>query len=101
MSVTVPREAAPSIHIERARFAFAGRRLFDDLSLNLPAGRTTCLLGPSGVGKTSLLRLIAGLLPPEPPTRINAADGKPLTGRVAWMAQTDLLCRGSTRWATS
>jgi putative hydroxymethylpyrimidine transport system ATP-binding protein len=91
MSVSVPRDAAPSIHIERARFAFAGRRLFDDLSLDLPAGRTTCLLGPSGVGKTSLLRLIAGLLPPEPPTRIAAADGRPLAGRVAWMAQTDLL----------
>jgi len=91
MSVSVPPVAAPAIHIERARFAFAGRRLFDDLSIDLPAGRTTCLLGPSGVGKTSLLRLIAGLLPPEPPTRIAAGDGKPLAGRVAWMAQTDLL----------
>jgi len=91
MSVSVPQAAAPAIHIERARFAFAGRRLFDDLSLELPAGRTSCLLGPSGVGKTSLLRLIAGLLPPEPPTRIRAEDGLPLPGRVAWMAQTDLL----------
>lgn len=91
MSVSVPPGAAPSIRIERARFAFGGRPLFDDLSLELPAGRTTCLLGPSGVGKTSLLRLIAGLLPPEPPTRIAADDGKPLAGRIAWMAQTDLL----------
>lgn len=91
MSVSVPHQAAPAIHIERARFAFARQRLFDDLSLDLPGGRTTCLLGPSGVGKTSLLRLVAGLLPPEPPTRIRAADGRPLTGRVAWMAQTDLL----------
>jgi putative hydroxymethylpyrimidine transport system ATP-binding protein len=91
MSVSVPREAAPAIHIERARFAFAGRPLFDDLSLDLPAGRTTCLLGPSGVGKTSLLRLIAGLLPPEAPTRIAAGDGRSLAGRIAWMAQTDLL----------
>jgi putative hydroxymethylpyrimidine transport system ATP-binding protein len=91
MSVSVPPGAAPAIHIERARFAFAGRRLFDDLSLDLPAGRTTCLLGPSGVGKTSLLRLIAGLLPTDAPTRIAADDGKTLAGRVAWMAQTDLL----------
>jgi len=91
MSVSVPQQAAPAIHIERARFAFAGRPLFDELSLELPAGRTTCLLGPSGVGKTSLLRLIAGLLPPDEPTRISTADGRPLAGRVAWMAQTDLL----------
>lgn len=91
MSLSVPHQAAPAIHIESARFAFAGRKLFDDLSLDLPAGRTTCLLGPSGVGKTSLLRLIAGLLPPEAPTRIAADDSRPLAGRVAWMAQTDLL----------
>ncbi len=91
MSVSVPQAAAPAIHIGHARFAFGGRRLFDDLSLELPAGRTTCLLGPSGVGKTSLLRLIAGLLPPEPSTQIHAQDGRPLAGRVAWMAQTDLL----------
>ncbi len=91
MSVSVPQASAPAIHIEHARFAFAGRRLFDDLSLDLPAGRTTCLLGPSGVGKTSLLRLIAGLLPPEPPTQIRAEDGHTLVGRIAWMAQTDLL----------
>lgn len=91
MSASVPPAAAPAIQIERARFAFAGRRLFDQLSLELPAGHTTCLLGPSGVGKTSLLRLIAGLLPPESPTEIRAGDGRTLAGRIAWMAQTDLL----------
>jgi putative hydroxymethylpyrimidine transport system ATP-binding protein len=53
----------------------------------LPGGSWTCLLGPSGVGKTSLLRLIAGL---EQGARVTA-DGKGLQGQVALMAQQDLL----------
>ncbi|NYZ12057.1 ABC transporter ATP-binding protein [Azospirillum sp. RWY-5-1] len=65
--------------------------LFENLSLELPAGTVTALLGPSGVGKTTLLRMLAGLAVPEPPTRLTAHDGRPLAGRVAYMAQQDLL----------
>jgi putative hydroxymethylpyrimidine transport system ATP-binding protein len=52
----------------------------DCLTLDFPGGLTTCLLGRSGVGKTSLLRWLAGLLPGTRPV-----------GRVAYMAQQDLL----------
>ncbi|KJB95194.1 ABC transporter [Skermanella aerolata KACC 11604] len=65
--------------------------MFDGLDFSLQGGRWTCLLGPSGVGKTTLLRLIAGLAAPEPPTEVTAEDGGPLAGRVAYMAQQDLL----------
>lgn len=70
----------------------AGAPLFGPLALRLAAGEWTCLLGPSGVGKSTVLRLIAGL-----PTgagftgAIVAEDGAPLGGRVAYMAQSDLL----------
>lgn len=83
--------AAPAIRLHGARVLFEGTALFDGLTLDLPAGRTTCLLGPSGVGKTSLLRVIAGLLAPEPGATLTASDGRALAGRVAYMAQTDLL----------
>lgn len=86
-----PGGGAPSVHLRNARVLFEGTALFDGLSLDLPAGRTTCLLGPSGVGKTSLLRLVAGLLEPEPATAPTASDGASLAGRIAYMAQTDLL----------
>jgi putative hydroxymethylpyrimidine transport system ATP-binding protein len=83
--------AAPALFLSGAHVDFEGRPLFDGLALDLPAGRTTCLLGPSGVGKTSLLRLIAGLLEPLPGFRLMASDNRPLAGRIAYMAQTDLL----------
>ena len=72
--------AAPSLSVRGARIAFGDRVVTTDLALEFPAGRTTCLLGRSGVGKTSLLRWLAGLLP-------GTARAEPL----AYMAQRDLL----------
>lgn len=63
-------------------------RLIRDLKLDMPAGRWSCLLGVSGVGKSTIARLIAGL---PGPYRLNGAlsfgaDDNPV-GRVAMMAQ--------------
>src|SRR3954464_15222587 len=77
--------------IKQARLTFDGAAVFDGLDFSLEGGRCTCLLGPSGVGKTTLLRLIAGLAELEPPTELAADDGRPLDGLVAYMAQQDLL----------
>lgn len=73
-------------------FRHGGTILFDRLRLRLEPARWTCLLGPSGVGKTTILRLLAGLDPGGSfDGRLAAADGGPLAGRVAYMAQADLL----------
>ncbi len=81
----------PDILVRASRLAFGRRVVFDGLTLRLKAGRWTCLLGPSGVGKSSLLRLIAGLLPGSGDSLAACADGRPLGGRIAYMAQEDLL----------
>jgi putative hydroxymethylpyrimidine transport system ATP-binding protein len=71
--------------------------LFAPLSLTLGAGQWTCLLGGSGVGKTTVLRLIAGLETGADFTgQIMASDGQTVPTRVAYMAQDDLLLP----WAT-
>ena len=87
-----PRSAVFGVAIRDARIVYDGAALFDGLDLDLPAGRTTCLLGPSGVGKSTLLRLVAGLAPAGATARVSADDGRPIAGRTAWMAQADLLC---------
>lgn len=47
------------------RFAPPGRVVLDGLDLSLGGEGISVILGPNGVGKTLLLRLIAGLLPPD------------------------------------
>ncbi len=81
-------EPPPGISVSVPRLVFGGTLLFADLSCRFAAGAWTCLLGPSGVGKTTLLRLIAGLVEGG---RVEADDGRPLAGRIALMAQQDLL----------
>ena len=85
---SVPHSAGgPEIQVSVDRLTYGNRVLFQDLQLCLPGGAWTCLLGPSGVGKTSLLRLVAGL---ESGATVTAA-GRSLRGKVAMMAQQDLL----------
>ena len=79
-------ESDHAVRVEDARFGFEGALLFDGLELALERGRWTCLLGPSGVGKSSLLRVIAGL------ERLESGSLNVLgSASVAYMAQQDLL----------
>ncbi|WP_423906182.1 ABC transporter ATP-binding protein [Candidatus Spongiihabitans sp.] len=71
---------------------YDGRCLFEGLFLELVAGQWNCLLGRSGVGKSTLLRLLAGLSTGGEFTgEIVAEDGYPVNDRISYMAQSDLL----------
>jgi putative hydroxymethylpyrimidine transport system ATP-binding protein len=85
-----PFPEPPAVTVQEASLAYQGVPLFDRLSFALPGGRITCLLGPSGVGKSSLLRLIAGLAQGAT-GEVHDGQGGALHGRLAYMAQQDLL----------
>ena len=53
-----------SLRLENIACTRGGRQLFAGLSLSLSGGGAALISGPNGVGKSSLLRLIAGLLTP-------------------------------------
>ena len=78
------------VDVQKASLRYAGAWLFDRLDFTLHAGQWTCLLGPSGVGKSSLLRLIAGLVVPDR-GQVVCSDRQPLAPRLAWMGQQDNL----------
>jgi phospholipid/cholesterol/gamma-HCH transport system ATP-binding protein len=46
-------------------FSRGARKIFDGISLDIPRGKITAIMGPSGTGKTTLLKLIGGQLRPE------------------------------------
>lgn len=81
---------APGITL-KGQHCLEGRVLFN-ADLQIPNGQWTCLLGRSGVGKSTILRLILGLDTGGVFSgSFEATDGAPLDDRISYMAQSDLL----------
>ncbi|MCY4031105.1 MAG: ATP-binding cassette domain-containing protein [Hyphomicrobiales bacterium] len=88
----------PGMEMRGGGIAFGKNIVFEDLDLQLPAGKIVVLLGRSGCGKTSLLRLLAGLSPTAARGKditwrgdIRLTDGRDRVGAVTLMEQTNPL----------
>lgn len=57
--------ATPLVEMRNVAFARGDREIFVDLSLVVPRGTISAIMGPSGIGKTTLLKLIGGQLRPS------------------------------------
>ena len=55
----------PVIEIENVSFAYHGQPVLEDVNLAIPQGDFVAVIGPNGGGKTTLLKLMLGLLTPD------------------------------------
>ena len=53
------------LSVSHLSFAYSGRNIIDDLSFDVATGEIVALWGPNGVGKTTLLKILAGLYLPR------------------------------------
>lgn len=83
----------------REKLAFAGVRFYygdqpilDDFDLTVGKGEFVSLIGPSGIGKSTLFQLVAGLLQPQSGAiRLSGTLLENRLGKVGYMPQRDLL----------
>jgi phospholipid/cholesterol/gamma-HCH transport system ATP-binding protein len=59
-TATPLNQSAAIVEIRNLGYAVNGRPIFAGLDMDIPRGRITAIMGPSGTGKTTLLRLITG-----------------------------------------
>jgi len=66
------------LQIEKLHQYYGGSHILRGLSFDVKIGEVTCLLGRNGVGKTTLLKVLMGLLPAK--EGVVQWEGKPITG---------------------
>lgn len=83
----------PDIHLQDVGLAYRHKSVFAHINLDIPAGTKLALLGPSGIGKTSFLRMLAGLTSHDEQLSgsIHTSNHIPLQQQIAYMGQQDLL----------
>lgn len=59
------RETENLVEVKNLTFKRGERVIYDNLNLQVKKGKITAIMGPSGIGKTTLLRLIGGQLLPD------------------------------------
>jgi phospholipid/cholesterol/gamma-HCH transport system ATP-binding protein len=67
----------PIIRLKNVRFQRDDKVILDDVSMDIAAGSVVAIMGPSGVGKTTILRLVSGALKPD--SGSIEVNGKPIS----------------------
>lgn len=60
-----PSPDKPIVKVHNLSFSRGSRKIFDGIDLEIQRGKITAIMGPSGTGKTTLLKLIGGQLMPD------------------------------------
>ncbi|MGC2324042.1 MAG: ATP-binding cassette domain-containing protein, partial [Terriglobales bacterium] len=85
-------EAQPAISLQSLTKSFPGVRAVDGLSFAVSAGEIFGLVGPDGAGKTTTLRMLAGVLTPDAGTALVAGfdvtrDPEAVKRHISYMPQ--------------
>lgn len=83
------------IRLNHVSHAYGEQAILKDINLQVTSGEVVSILGPSGVGKTTLFNLIAGILEVESGQIVLDGEENP-KGRVSYMLQKDLLLEHKT-----
>ena len=65
MNNPMPQHEPSLIEVNELSFKRGKRVIYENVSLKIRRGQITAIMGPSGTGKTTLLRLIGGQLTPD------------------------------------
>ncbi|MBR1567681.1 MAG: ABC transporter ATP-binding protein [Lachnospiraceae bacterium] len=85
------------LQAEHITKAYGEKQVLGDITLHLNEGELVCLLGVSGVGKTTLFNVLSGLtLPDSGKILLNDRDITGKTGELSYMLQKDLLLEHKT-----
>lgn len=71
------------VELKNVTFSRSDRLIYDDISMKFPKGKVTAIMGPSGIGKTTLLRLIGGQIQPDSGDIIVDGENIPTLSRQA------------------
>ncbi|MBR1924196.1 MAG: ATP-binding cassette domain-containing protein [Ruminobacter sp.] len=88
------------VEIRDLTFSYGKRNIYENVSLDIPRGKITAFMGPSGTGKTTMLRLIGGQIAPDKGTisydgvnihKLKRADLYDLRKRMSMLFQSGAL----------
>ncbi len=85
-----------SIEARGVSLAYGQKRILSDVDLRIGSGEFFCLLGPSGAGKTSFLRVVAGLEAPDAGELL--IDGEPVTAKPPQKRGVGMVFQGLGLW---
>src|SRR6187401_1853286 len=71
-----PTAAAPHVTVRGLTKRFGNASIYDGFDLDIPRGKLVSVFGPNGCGKSTLINMIAGLIPSDAGEIL--FDGKPL-----------------------
>ncbi len=97
----MPPQIQGQIEFQNVSYAYKDQQIFKNLNLTIPPGQKVAIIGPSGGGKSTIMKLLPLFLEPEngkiliDNIDIESVSLKELRQHISWVAQTPQLFEGT------